>query len=167
MDDNLSIIREHLTKHGVDYTGSADEPAVTAWLNLENLVPRLILHAPPGSPGWVTLVLTVPVAVPVDRRAAVGEFLLRVNYSLRLGSFELDFHDGEVRFRISDAFGERPVAEEMLTYWLLAATKTVDGFFPVLMRVIFAHMSPEQAVEQGEGFLRDLFARNERAEDAD
>ena len=39
--------------------------------------------------------------VPADRRTAMAEALSRINTRIPLGNFELDFEDGEVRFRVS------------------------------------------------------------------
>jgi hypothetical protein len=40
-----------------------------------------------------------PQRVPLERRLDVSEFLTRANYGLADGNFELDFDDGEVRFK--------------------------------------------------------------------
>ena len=40
-----------------------------------------------------------PIAVAEEYRAATAEFMMRANYGLKLGAFELDFRDGEVRFK--------------------------------------------------------------------
>ena len=49
--------------------------------------------------------------VPEERRAAVAELLTRLNYPLLVGSFDMDFADGEVRFRSSVDFeGDEPSA---------------------------------------------------------
>jgi hypothetical protein len=40
-----------------------------------------------------------PLRVPEQRRPEVCEFLTRVNYGLAAGNFELDFSDGEVRYK--------------------------------------------------------------------
>jgi hypothetical protein len=40
-----------------------------------------------------------PFRVPEERRAEVSEFLTRANYGLAAGNFELDFADGEVRYK--------------------------------------------------------------------
>ena len=42
-----------------------------------------------------------PYNVPEERRPAVAEFVTRVNYGLAIGNFELDYADGEVRFKTS------------------------------------------------------------------
>ncbi|HBE57921.1 MAG TPA: hypothetical protein DDW56_10440 [Cyanobacteria bacterium UBA11366] len=42
-----------------------------------------------------------PERVPKTKRRVLGEFLLRINYQQILGSFDLDFSDGEVRYKTS------------------------------------------------------------------
>src|SRR5437773_6152327 len=42
---------------------------------------------------------TLPDAVAEPRRGAVAELLTRINASLAVGNFELDWGEGQVRFR--------------------------------------------------------------------
>jgi hypothetical protein len=39
--------------------------------------------------------------VPANKRQTVAEYLTRANYGLVLGNFEMDFSDGEVRYKTS------------------------------------------------------------------
>lgn len=57
----------------------------------------------------------IPQKTAPQRRAAMSELLTRANYGLYLGNFEMDFDDGEVRFKTSLAF-----RGDLLTYPLLA-----------------------------------------------
>jgi len=47
----------------------------------------------------VLLYSIAPQRVPEERRRDVSEFLTRANYGLADGNFELDFDDGEIRFK--------------------------------------------------------------------
>jgi hypothetical protein len=47
----------------------------------------------------VLLYSIAPHRVPAERRLEVSEFLTRANHGLADGNFELDFEDGEVRFK--------------------------------------------------------------------
>jgi hypothetical protein len=49
--------------------------------------------------GLVLLYSIAPQRVPEERRQHVSDFLTRANYGLADGNFELDFDDGEVRFK--------------------------------------------------------------------
>ena len=51
--------------------------------------------------GWRCLAITVaaPSYVPKARFAEVSEWVVRRNYSLRIGAYHLDHGDGEVQYR--------------------------------------------------------------------
>src|SRR3972149_5772185 len=42
-----------------------------------------------------------PINVPKERQPAVAEFLTRANYGMIIGNFEMDYSDGEVRYKTS------------------------------------------------------------------
>jgi hypothetical protein len=49
--------------------------------------------------GLILLYSICPLRVPGERRSEVAQFLTRANYGLAVGNFELDFDDGEVRYK--------------------------------------------------------------------
>lgn len=52
-----------------------------------------------------------PINIPEEFRQSAAEYIARANYGLRIGNFELDFNDGEVRFKTSiDVENDRLVA---------------------------------------------------------
>ena len=82
---------------------------------------------------------------PPDRIYAMAEFVSRVNYGLALGNFELDFDDGEVRFKT--ALDATDLADEVmddhirnLVYGNLL---TVDHYHEGMVRVMETDVAPE------------------------
>jgi Zn ribbon nucleic-acid-binding protein len=49
--------------------------------------------------GLILLYSICPQRAPEERRGEVAEFLTRANYGLAAGNFELDFDDGEIRYK--------------------------------------------------------------------
>jgi hypothetical protein len=47
----------------------------------------------------ILLYSVCPIRVPAERRLEVSQFLTRANYGLAAGNFELDFEDGEIRYK--------------------------------------------------------------------
>ncbi|MCR4706590.1 MAG: YbjN domain-containing protein [Clostridiales bacterium] len=47
----------------------------------------------------IEAIAVAPLSVAEEYRACAAEFMMRANYGLKLGAFELDFRDGEVRFK--------------------------------------------------------------------
>jgi hypothetical protein len=92
-----------------------------------------------------------PVKVPADKRAAVVEFITRVNYGMIVGNFELDYSDGEVRYKTSIDVENEILTEGLVHHMLYANVSTMDRYFPGLMKVIYSGVLPQDAVKEIEG----------------
>jgi hypothetical protein len=79
-------------------------------------------------------------------RPSVAELIVRANYSIQVGRFEIDMDDGEIGFRITHVIGESLIPREVLECYLNALTETVDRYFPAFMQHIHAGYTPEDAV---------------------
>lgn len=164
MNQNFELIRDFLVAKDEHCEVHEAICRCRIAVNLENL--SVLLNACTVDNGAVVaVVVPLPINTPPAQRPDVAEFITRVNYHMKIGCFDMDYSDGEIRFRISAALGEAHLTHDMLSHWMLLALTTVDGFFPALLQLIAGTLRPDQAVEQGEGFLRDLIHRKERTSD--
>jgi hypothetical protein len=92
-----------------------------------------------------------PVKVPEVVRSAISEFLTRANYGLRIGNFELDFSDGEVRYKSSVDFEGQNLTSDLIRNAIYPAVHTMDRYLPGLLRVSFGGATPHEAIEEVEG----------------
>lgn len=92
------------------------------------------------------LYVIAEVNVPVEARGSVAEFIARANYGMRIGNFELDYNDGEVRYKSSLDFEGLPLAERLVHNAIYPAVTTMDRYFPSLMKVAFGGASAAEAV---------------------
>lgn len=92
-----------------------------------------------------------PVSVPEEQRSAVAEFITRANYAMALGNFELDFNDGEVRFKTSLDVTNVDVTLGLVKPMVYTNCLMMDKYLPGLMSVMYTDVSPEEAVRQIEG----------------
>ncbi len=91
-----------------------------------------------------------PVKVPENKRPLVGDFLTRANYGLLIGNFEMDYNDGEVRYKTSiDVEGDKlsVALVKRLVYDNLAV---MDRYLPGVLSVIYGGASPTEAIAQVE-----------------
>jgi hypothetical protein len=89
-----------------------------------------------------------PVNVPEDRRMSVAEFLARANYGLYIGNFELDFDDGEVRFKTSVDVEEGHLSPGLIKNLVYTNVLMTDRYLPGIMRVIYGDTTPAEAVAE-------------------
>ena len=91
-----------------------------------------------------------PVSVPEHKRVEMAEFITRANYDMVLGNFEMDFADGELRFKTSIDVEGTELTPELIKPLLYANVLMLDQYLPGVMSVIYADVSPETAVEKVE-----------------
>lgn len=89
-----------------------------------------------------------PTKVPEGERVAAAEFITRANYGLRIGNFELDFSDGEVRYKSSIDFEGEPLTPGLIKHAIYPAVQTMDRYLPGLMSVTYGSKSPSQAISE-------------------
>ena len=93
----------------------------------------------------------LPVHVPEHMRGAMAEFLTRANYGLRIGNFEMDYMDGEVRFKSSLDFEGEALTANLIRNAIYPAVQTLDRYLPGALAVIYAGKEPAQAIADVEG----------------
>ena len=85
-----------------------------------------------------------------ESRVAVSEYLTRVNYSLVLGCFEMDFSDGEINFRYGCNVLDAMVGEDALDDLTTLPCTMFNRYGNGLLAVIMGMMTPKAAYEQAE-----------------
>ena len=92
----------------------------------------------------------LPVNIPKEKRVKVAEFITRVNYGMVLGNFEMDFEDGEVRYKTSIDVEGAELSAAMIRQIVYSNIIITDRYLTSLMRVSFSDASPEEAIEEGD-----------------
>ncbi len=89
-----------------------------------------------------------PVNVPENKLMAVAEFLTRANSRMILGNFELDFTDGEIRYKTSiDVEGDR-LSFALIKRLVYANVTMMDEYFPGIMSVVYGEVEVQEAIAQ-------------------
>lgn len=91
--------------------------------------------------------------IPQQYRASVVEYITRVNYGLTLGNFEMDFDSGDIRFRTSIESPDAELSVGIVRELIYANVHTMDHYFPGVMAVVHAGLSPEAAIARIEAQL--------------
>ncbi|MDD3586618.1 MAG: YbjN domain-containing protein [Thermoguttaceae bacterium] len=89
--------------------------------------------------------------VDEDTRQAVSEYLTRANYGLNLGCFEMDFSDGEVRYRMVTWKEEmKKDLDNAMSLTMIIPCKMFERYGDGLLAVMFGVATPEEAIAKAE-----------------
>jgi hypothetical protein len=89
----------------------------------------------------------VPEVVPESLRAAAAEYLMRANYGLSFGNFEMDFASGEVRFRTGIDVQEDRLTTALVKSVIFNNWITMDRYLSGLQAVISEQLTPLAAIQ--------------------
>jgi len=89
-----------------------------------------------------------PVNAPENKRLAMAEFMTRANSGMIIGNFELDFADGEIRYKTSiDVKGDF-LSFELIKQLVYANVTMMDEYLPGIKSVIEEDVEPKDAIAQ-------------------
>lgn len=88
----------------------------------------------------------VPVRVPPEQIMAAAELLVRINYGLNIGNFELDVTDGEIRYKTSIDVEGGELSLRMAETLIAVNLSTTDRYFPAIMDLLYGGARPSEAV---------------------
>jgi hypothetical protein len=97
---------------------------------------------------WLIFYSYMPVNAPPDKMGQVAEFLTRANRGMRIGNFELDYDDGEIRYKTSIDVEGGELSNKMIDNLLRANLTTIDRYFAGLMELIYGDKPAAEIVRR-------------------
>lgn len=77
----------------------------------------------------------------------VAEFLHRANYGLKDGNFEMDYRDGEIRYKSFVNFKNIDVSEEVVGESIIVGAAMIDRYGKGLLKLMLGDGSPKECIE--------------------
>lgn len=84
--------------------------------------------------------------IPTDKLVQAGEYLHRANFGLPIGNFELDFSDGEVRYKTAIDVEGAELTQTQIKNYLYWNVVTFDRYLIGLKDVVEQGIAPEDAI---------------------
>lgn len=142
----LDTMLEFFQEDKWNFTRVQDEPVLSMGVSGKNGKWRCYAKAREEQ-GQFLFYSICETTVPDDKHAEIAEFLTRANYALVIGNFEMNYNDGEIRYRTSvDVEGDRLNAV-LIKNVVYANVVMMDRYLPGILSVIFGGMSPEKAIQ--------------------
>lgn len=95
----------------------------------------------------VALYSKLPFSVPEDKRVDVSLAVSAINYTMIDGSFDYNFMNGNLLFRLTTSFRDSMISTAALSYMLSVSCGTVDEYNDKLFMLIKGVMSLEDIIK--------------------
>lgn len=99
----------------------------------------------------VIMMSPMPFKVPKDKRFDLAIAVSIANYGMVDGSFDYDFLQGEISFRITSSFIDSMLGKDLFKYMTFTAFSTIDRYNDKFLKIASTKMTVEEIVK----FLND------------
>ncbi|MBD2769158.1 YbjN domain-containing protein [Hymenobacter sp. BT664] len=89
-----------------------------------------------------------PIKVPENKRLEIAEFLTRANFGMVFGNFELDFANGEIRYKTNAEVENDNLSSALIGSLVYGNVMMMDHYLPGIMSVINGNVLPVDAIAQ-------------------
>ena len=142
-------ILDHFKSKNYAYDFDPDKGMLTTVFPTDSKIGQVDIRIRFFNDGYISHA-TSRISADKDSVAKASEYLTRVNYGLRNGNFELDFRDGEIRYKVFCRSGDITLSDRQITDSFVLPIVEFDTYGNDLLAVLFGMKEPEQAVNDAE-----------------
>ena len=85
-------------------------------------------------------------------RASVAEYLTRANYGIKNGNFEMDYRDGEIRYKVYTNYkGLDSITENIIEDSIVIPALMFNRYGDGMAAILFGFSTPEDEIRKVEG----------------
>ena len=160
MNAAFEKLMQHLDERQVRYLTNAESRSVCA--DFRGQVGTYRIIAAVDADGTLFQVIGgSPIRIPEGARPSIAETIARANYGLKIGKFEMDVDDGELRFQASQILTDGGLDDEVIGRLMGLTMAMLDTYLPAVLSVVYGNELPKDAIRCAEaGYLGPGEAEN-------
>ena len=145
----IARIAQYLDEDGLANHKWDDEPKLESGFQGRNGHYRVVIRTLDGPTTILQVAVLLPDVAPKKLRGSMAEAVVRANYRLWAGHFDLDMSDGELRFCAAMPVADSTVTHDQFMHLFAGATFYADQYDRAFKRLICdADLSPAQAIAE-------------------
>lgn len=142
-------LMQHLDEREVHYLANGENRSICADFRGAAGTYRIIA-AVDAEAGLFQVFGCLPLRVPEGARPSVAETIIRANYRLNVGKFEMDFDEGELRFQASQILTDDSLEDSVIDRLMGTTMSLLDMYLPAVLSVIYGNELPKDAIRYAE-----------------
>ena len=147
MAEIKKVVTDWLEEDGWNY--STDDERVHTGLTVDDHVYRILFRIRQEQQ-VLAVYAYAPENASMENLQEASNFVTRANYALPLGNFELDFNDGELRFKLSVDLEHLVCTPLVIQNMVRTVVNTLHRYYPAFAELNTGIITVKQAIEKAE-----------------
>ena len=102
-------------------------------------------------PGYVRLLSWLPFKINEDKIVDAAIATCAINYQLKNGTFDFNINEGEIVYRITQAYFDSTIGEEVLMYLIKVSCYTIDDYNDKFLMLSKGNLALKDFLDEIEG----------------
>lgn len=149
MKNTVRVIEGFFADEDWTYEYEEEKMVFRTGVNLDNKLKSTRIFIRVAEQG-VSVLSTINMKADKECLQQVAEYLTRANYGLRDGNFELDFSDGEIRYKVFHSSIDGVPSKELIKNAVYIGLWMLERYGNGLLSVMFGMQTPAEAIEESE-----------------
>ena len=144
----IQQLRQYLANNNWKYVSpTTDEDIFLFSLETENTQYSCLISIDENE-GKFALYMTFPNKVPKKKRTLIASALTILNFGLFLGNFEMDFDDGEIRYKIHMYFKNLEVPIDIIDFYINYSITFLELNYDLLLNAIISGKPSKEILDE-------------------
>lgn len=144
-----AAIEQYLKNDEWHYTFDEEREIIRCGINLKNRLKECRIIADIDETKYLTLAL-INLNCDEEHRDELAKFLTMVNYGLLIGNFEMDYNDGEVRYKVATNCKDCIPSQSVVEDSMMIPAVMFEQYGDAILDVMFGVKSAKQAYKDTE-----------------
>ena len=149
MNASYEKLCEHLTSHDIGFWSRSEDLSICTDFRGEVGTYRIFARVD-ADDSLFQVFGHSPVRVPPGSRTAIAETVVRINCGLKVGKFEMDLDEGELRFQAAQLLHGDDLDDETIRRLIGTTMSMLNCYLPAVLSVIYGNELPKDAVRHAE-----------------
>ena len=152
MENMIEMLKNYLDEKEWKYEYKEEEQAILTGVKLESNLQSIKFLIRFRENGFLTVAVP-PLGAKEEYRPAIAEYITRANYGMTNGNFELDYNDGEIRFKIYTNYkGLDEISEDIVEDSFVIPIVMYERYGNGLAALMMGFSDPEIEIAKAENW---------------
>lgn len=142
-------IEQYLKNDEWNYTFDEERELIRCGINLRNRLKECRIIADIDETKYLTLAL-INLNCDEEHRDELAKLLTLINYGLIIGNFEMDYDDGEIRYKVATNCKDCIPSQAVIEDSMMIPAVMFEQFGDAILDVMFGVKSAEEAYKSTE-----------------
>ena len=147
----IDLVRDYMDRENWKYEYDSSSKVIKAGVNLKCKLASVRLAMRFTDDGFTSYAIA-NMNADESSRANVAEYISRANYGLKNGNFEMDYRDGEIRYKVYTNYkGLNSITDDIIEDCVVIPALMFNRYGDGLAALMFGFSTPEDEIKKAEG----------------